>query len=148
VFALLVLGCFAAFIVTQRLKHTPAVLQEPKRAPVFSPTSAGALKDEPISFKLAKADEVTVTIVNQAGNEVATLTRNRPVPRYKTLSLRWNGREGPAHGYRVLTNPHGYKILLALNHGHIAPPGEYRVRVSLRAQHRTLFMPLAFTLAR
>jgi hypothetical protein len=143
-----VLGCFAAFIVTQRLKHTPAALQEPRRAPIFSPTSTGRLKDEPISFKLAEADEVTVTIVNQAGNGVATLTRDRPVPRYKTLSLLWNGREGPVHGYRVLSSPHGYKILLALNRGRIAPAGEYRVRVSLRTQDRTLFMPLGFTLAR
>jgi hypothetical protein len=138
VFALLVVGCFAAFVVTQRLKHTPTLVQEFKMDPSFSPASTGPHKLEAISFELTKADEATVTVVNAAGAGVATLVRARPVARYKRLSLRWDGREGVAYGYTVLTSPHGYKSLLATIGGPLAPPGEYHVRVTLRAQKRTI----------
>jgi hypothetical protein len=148
VFALLVLGCFAAFLVTQRLKHTPAVVQEFKLTNSFVPTSSGPHKLEAISFKLAKADEVTVTIENPSGEEVATLAHDMPVARYKKFSLRWNGREGASHGYSVLRSPHGYALLLPINRGRLAPAGEYRVLVSLRAQKRTVPSSRDFTLVR
>ena len=67
VFALLVLACFAAFFLTQRLKHTPTAVQRFKLTPRFSPTPAGHIKQERISFKLAHADEVTVTIIDSDG---------------------------------------------------------------------------------
>jgi hypothetical protein len=146
VFALLVIACFAALIVTQRLKHTPTLVQEFKRASSFSPQSPGPHRLEAISFKLAQADEVTVTIVSSSGQAVALLVRDRPVARYKRLSLRWNGREGPARGYRVLTSPHGYKSLLPLNRGRIAPAGEYGIRIGLRGADRTIPAPRDFTL--
>jgi hypothetical protein len=138
VFALLVVGCFATFVVTQRLKHTPTPVQGFKMDPSFSPGSAGPHKLEAISFELTKADDVTVTVANASGADVATLVRGRPVARYKRLSLRWNGREGTAHGYTALTSPHGYESLLAATRGPLAPPGEYHVRVTLRAQKRTI----------
>ncbi len=127
VFALLVLACFAAFFITQRLKHTPTAVQRFQLTPFFSPTPAGHIKEEHVSFKLSRADDVTVTIVNSAGNTVATLVRNRPVPRYKQFSLRWTGVTAG---------------------GQPAPAGEYRVRVSLREQHRSVFSPRNFTLVR
>jgi hypothetical protein len=145
VFALLVLACFAALLVTQRLKHTPTTVQAFKLTPVFSPTSGGELKEEHISFKLAKADVATVTIVSSSGEEVATLLRNLQVPRYKQLSLRWNGRRGEAHGYAVLRRRDGYATLLPANRGRRAPAGEYRVQVSLRS-HRPVLSPRSFTL--
>jgi hypothetical protein len=138
VFALLVIGCFAAFVVTQRLKHTPTLVQEFKMDPTFTPGSPGAHKLEAISFELTKADRATVTVVSPAGVDVATLVRERPVARYKRLSLRWDGREGIAHGYTVLTSPHGYKSLFATISGPPAPPGEYHVRVTLRTAKRTI----------
>ncbi len=94
VFALLVLACFAAFFITQRLKHTPTAVQHFELTPSFSPTPAGHIKEERISFKLAEADEVTVTIIDSDGTPVATLVRDQPVARYKQFSLRWNGRAG------------------------------------------------------
>ena len=84
-FALLVLACFAAFFVTQRLKHSPTAVQSFKLTPRFSPTPTGHLKQERISFKLARADEVTVTIVNSAGDTVATLVSDRPVAALQTV---------------------------------------------------------------
>jgi hypothetical protein len=148
VFALLVLACFGAFILTQRLKHTPTALQQFRLTPRFSPTPQGHIKQERISFKLARADEVTVTILDAAGNTVATLVREYPVARYKRLSLRWNGRRGTAHGYTALSAADGATIVTPRNSGALAPAGEYRVHVSLREQHRTVPGPRAFTLVK
>jgi hypothetical protein len=146
VFAALVLACFAAFFVTQRLKHTPTAVQLFKLTPRFSPTPSGHLKQEEISFKLAQADEVTATIVDAKGNLVATLLRDRPVSRYKQFSLRWNGRRGDAQGYHDLSTASGRRIVVPENRGSLAPAGEYRVRVSLRHQNRTVLSPRSFTL--
>jgi hypothetical protein len=146
VFALLVLACFAAFLITQRLKHTPTAVQEFKLTNVLAPTSGGELKEEHIAFKLAEADDVTVTIESSSGDDVATLVRDLPTPRYKILSLRWNGREGTAHSHTVLRRADGYTTLLPATRGRIAPAGEYRVRVSLRKQDHSVQSPRDFTL--
>jgi FlgD Ig-like domain len=130
VFALLVVACFAAFFVTQRLKHTPTAVQRFQLTPFFSPTPAGHVKEERISFKLAAAEGVTVTIVNSAGDTVATLARDRPVPRYKQFKLSWNGQLGMTDS------------------GARAPAGEYRVHVHLLKQRRWVFSPRSFTLVR
>jgi hypothetical protein len=149
VFALLVVACFAAFFVTQRLKHTPTAVQSFELTPFFSPTPAGHIKAERISFKLARADEVTVTIIDADGDTVATLVHDRPVPRYKQLSLRWNGREGTARAYTVALSADGLsKIVTPLVDGKPAPAGEYRVRVRLREQIREVLSPRSFTLVR
>jgi hypothetical protein len=148
VFAALVLACFAAFVITQRLKHTPTAVQSFKLTPIFSPNPTGHIKAERISFKLAKADEVTVTILDSDEDEVATLVRDRPVTRYKQFSLRWNGREGQARGYTVLGGADGTTIVVPVNTGRPAPAGEYRVKVSLREQHRSVLSPSSFTLVR
>jgi hypothetical protein len=147
VFALLVLACFAAFLLTQRLKHTPTAVQLFKLTPRFSPSSpAREDRDERISFKLAKAGEVTVTIIDSKGNTVATLVRDRPVARYKQFSLRWNGRRGVAHRFQTLTSASGHETLVPVNRGRLAPAGEYRVRVILRGQSREVLSPRSFTL--
>jgi hypothetical protein len=147
-FALLVLACLAAFFVTQRLKHTPTAVQTFKRTPRFSPYPAGHDKQEQISFKLARADTVTVTIIDTTGNTVATLVKERAVPRYKQFSLRWNGRRGSPSGYRQITSPGGRAIVIPRNHGRIAPPGEYRVRVVLRKENKKVLSPWSFTLVK
>ena len=148
VFALLVVGCFAALLVTQRLKHTPTLVQEFKLTNVIAPASSGESKEEHIAFKLAKADEVTVSIESSSGEEVATLVRDRSVGRYKTLSLRWNGHEGTADGYGVLRRADGYTTLLPRNRGPVAPAGEYSVRVSLREADRSVPSTRTFKLVR
>lgn len=148
VFALLVLACFAAFIVTQRLKHTPTPVQHFSLTPRFSPTPRGHIKQEQISFKLARADAVTVTILNSTGDTVATLVREEPVARYKQFSLRWNGRMGRPHGFTTVTTADGKTIVTPINTGAPAPAGEYRVRVALRDQHRTVPGPRSFMLVR
>ena len=149
VFALLVFACFVAFFVTQRLKHTPTAVQSFRLTPRFSPTPAGHIKEERISFKLARAEEATVTIVDSKGNTVATLMREHPVPRYKQFSLRWNGRRGTARGYTLAPSADGRDtVLTPLTLGAPAPAGEYRVRVHLREQNREVLSPRSFTLVR
>ncbi len=146
VFALLVVACFIAFFLTQRLKHTPTIVQAFKLTPRFTPLAAGEQQLEKISFRLAHGDEVTVSIVDSSGDDVATLLRDLPVVRYKQLSIRWSGREGNSRGYRLVPGPNGRPALEPRLHGRLAPAGEYRVRVSLRKQHRTVFSPRTFAL--
>lgn len=148
VFALLVVACFVAFFLTQRLKHTPTAVQVFKLTPRFSPTPAGHIKQERISFRLAQADEVTVSIVDSASVEVARLLQDYPVAGYKQLSLRWTGRRGTAHGYALVPGPNGRQALQPRIAGRRAPAGEYRVRVTLRKQHRSVLSPRSFTLVR
>jgi hypothetical protein len=143
VFAVLVVACFAAFGVTQRLKHTPTVVQNFERTTAFYPTRRAAAgchgrvprglvgaskRIEYVSFKPAQADTVTVAVVNAAGGEEATLVRDLPVERYKQVSLCWNGQRGPRQ------------------RGGLAPRGEYRLRVSLRSQDHPVYSPVSFVL--
>jgi hypothetical protein len=148
IFALLVAACFVAFFLTQHLKHTPTAVQAFKLTPFFSPTPAGHIKLERISFKLAREDDVTVSILDSSGAVVATLLRDHRLARYKQLSLRWSGRSGTARGYRRLAGAGRTPALLPTLTGALAPAGEYRVRVSLRGQQRTVLSPRAFTLVR
>ena len=148
VFAALVLACFAAFFVTQRLKHTPLAVQEFKREPFFSPTRGGHHKEEKISFKLPRAEAITVQVVSVgAGSVVATLVRDFPAPRYKKVSLRWNGRRGTATEAHVRRTPLGTLLVVPENRGRPAPAGEYRVRVQ-RQHGRAVLEPAGFTLVR
>jgi hypothetical protein len=146
VFALLVIGCFAALLITQRLKHTPTLVQEAKSTRVIAPASSGESREEHIAFKLAKADRVTVVVESSSGETVATLVRELPVGRYKTLSLRWNGHRGLARGYSLVRKADGYTTLVPHNHGALAPPGEYSVRVQLRKEERSVPFPRTFKL--
>jgi hypothetical protein len=148
VFALLVVACFVAFFLTQHLKHTPTAVQVFKLTPRFSPAPSGHIKQERISFRLARPDEVTVSIVNSSGAEVARLLHDYPVERYKQLSLRWTGRLGRAHGYALVAGPSGRSALEPRLTGPLAAAGEYRVRVTLREQRRSVLSPRSFTLVR
>jgi hypothetical protein len=143
VFAVLVVACFAAFVITQRLKHTPTAVQSFEMNSAFRPTRTPAAgcrgrvptrlvnateRVEYLSFKLAQADRVTVEIVDSAGDGVATIVSDLPAERYKQLSLCWNGHRGPTQS------------------GRLASPGEYRLRVSLRRQNRTVYSTRSFML--
>jgi len=148
VFAALVLACFAAFFVTQRLKHTPLAVQEFTRTPFFSPTRSGRHKEERIAFKLPKAERITVQIVSTSGGSVvATLVSDLPAPRYKRVSLRWNGRRGMPARVTVRAKPDGSLLVRPVNRGRPAPAGEYRVEV-VRRYGRPVLAPASFTLVR
>lgn len=145
VFALLVLACFVAFVLTQRLKHTPTPVQNFEADEVFYPHSAPAAacrgkvahsqvnsseRVEYLSFKPAQAEPVTVEILDSGEKSVATIVRALPAQRYKQLSLCWNGQLG------------------ATQRGGLAPPGEYRVQVKLLDLDRTVRSTKTFRLER
>lgn len=125
VFALLVLASFAAFVVTQRLKHTPTVVQQIKLSASFTPGSKSANGVERISFKLQHSDRVTVAVIDSRGDVVRTLARGLPAAAYRQVRLYWNGHEA---------------------HGRHAQPGSYRVRVALARQKREVLSPATFEL--
>ena len=125
VFALLVAASFAAFFVTQRLKHTPTIVQGIQRTPYFSPTAGGAHGVERISFRIRSTDDVTVTIVNSSGDDVATLRRDYHLDKYTRLHLAWYGHTDSRRR---------------------APDGDYRIRVRLRHQGRAILSPRTFRL--
>jgi hypothetical protein len=147
VFALLVLACFAAFAITQHLKHTPTAVQRFLMPHWFEPYGRagggggyGLHAVEHLSFRIAKSDDVTVAIVDSQGNTVATLIRDRPLGRYRQLSFQWDGRRGPTTpSAPAAGTPHDR--LQPIDHGQLAPPGEYRVQVTLRYQHLTRLSP-------
>jgi hypothetical protein len=146
-FALLVVACFAAFFVTQRLKHTPTAVQLCERETRFVPTSAGGHGEERLSFRLGHTERATVTIENADGAQVATLVRGKLLERYKQFSLRWNGRLGVARSHTVSVAPDGHESYIPDNTGRLAPPGEYRLRVYLPESNRSVVCPRSFVLA-
>jgi len=146
VFAALVVASVAAFAATQRLKHTPTVVQRFTHSPFFVPHSTGIHDQERLSFRIASADEVTVTIVNSSGAVVATLVHDRPLARYTPLRLRWSGRTGGATGYTVVEASRAIPALVPTLPGAVAPAGEYRMVVSLRGQRREVTSPWSFRL--
>jgi hypothetical protein len=143
VFAMLVVACFVAFVLTQRLKHTPTPVQNFEADEAFYPTSSPAARCrgrvptsrvnaseriEYLSFKPAQAEAVTVEIINSAEKSVATIVHALPAERYKQLSLCWNGQVGSAES------------------GGVAPSGEYRIQVKLLSLDRTVKSTLSFKL--
>jgi hypothetical protein len=124
-FAVLVLATVAAFFLTQRLKHGPALVQHLKTTPVFYPLASGERSGEQLSFHLEHTDLVTVWVVDGQGENVATLARSALLRAYRKLSLVWDGRGDDRR---------------------LAPNGLYRVRVQLAHQHRTLLLANEFRL--
>jgi hypothetical protein len=135
VFAVLVVACFVAFVLTQRLKHTPTPVQNIEMDEAFYPhrTPAATCRGkvpvsqvnstervEYLSLKPAQAEPVTVEIINSGEKSVATIVRALPVEKYKQLSLCWNGQLGPTQS------------------GGLAPRGEYRMQVKLLDSKRTV----------
>ncbi|MGI8557153.1 MAG: hypothetical protein ACR2ND_02400 [Solirubrobacteraceae bacterium] len=126
VFALLVAATFAAFFVTQRLKHSPTVVQRVFAEPFFSPHSTTRHTEEKFSFRIKRADEITVSVVAPNGDEVATLRRDFHLAAYTQLSLRWSGYTDPP--------------------SKLAADGVYRIRVRLRDEGRSVLLSRSFTL--
>jgi len=145
-FALLVVACFAAFFITQRLKHTPTVVQHFEMPGRFEPGSSGVHAEEAISFRLQHTERATVTIEDSGGDQVATLVRARLLERYKQFSLHWNGRTGVARSFTIMTAPDGHRFYIPHNTGPRAPAGEYHVRVFLPESNRTVVSPRSFEL--
>jgi hypothetical protein len=117
VFALLVLATFAAFFVTQRLKHSPTLVQAATAVPYIYPATGH--RKALISFKIKRADRVTVTVVGPNGDDVDTLASDLPIAAYQQQSFRWRG---------------------ILSSGRPAPLGLYTIRIRLRDAGRSVLL--------
>jgi hypothetical protein len=116
VFGLLVVATVGAFFVTTRLKRSAPVVENLTFARHLSPNGDGRLDFVDIGFRIKRADEVTFTIVDSGGDEVATLALDRELDAGRHR-FRWRGRTSA---------------------GVIAPDGDYRVRVGLRGEGRSI----------
>jgi hypothetical protein len=119
IFGVLVAATFAAFFVAQRLKNAPTVVQGLSRTPRFSPNGDGRFDRARVTFKLKKADDVTVEVLNTDGDVVKTLLDDRHIGPYEPIqpALRWDG---------------------TTDDGGVAPDGRYRVKITLRREGRAL----------
>jgi hypothetical protein len=125
VLALLVAATVAAFFVTQRLKHSPTVVQNLQGYLLFSPGSSYGHTTVKFSFRIKRADDVTVTIVAPNGDDERTLARDHHLGAYTQWALRWDGRT---------------------DSGAQAPDGSYQIRVRLRDQGRSALLGRTITL--
>jgi len=120
VFIVLVCATVAAFFTAQRLKGEPAVAQVLGLRHVFSPNGDHVKDVNRFSVVLHEHAEVSVDVVDAAGDAVRRLVDAATVSPNKPLQLRWNGRTDA--GRRV-------------------PDGRYRVRVTLRREGRSVTVP-------
>lgn len=116
---LALLGCTAAaFAVTEGLKLEKSPISGTEVNKVVAPDTL-ANGTASISFVLRKPDRLTVQIVNGNGAVIRTLVRSRPARR-GTQQFSWDGRD---------------------DSGHVVPDGNYRPRVHLARERRTIGLP-------
>jgi hypothetical protein len=116
VFALLVAATIGAFFVTTRLKRSAPVVEDLTFGRYVSPNRDGRHDFVDIGFQIKKSDEVTVTLLSSDGEELRVLARDRELTAGRHR-FRWNGQTDA---------------------GTVAPDGEYRLRVGLRKQGRSV----------
>ena len=114
----LLVATAAAFAITERLKLTKSAVYGTVISTRISPTCGCAYKRATIFFKLRRPDDITVTVLNARGQDVALLTAQHD-PR-GPVTLSWNGRDERNHRVR---------------------DGTYRVRIHLTGQHQTIEFP-------
>jgi FlgD Ig-like domain len=125
VFIALVAATFAAFFVAQRLKSAPQVAGIRNMTRHFSPNGDGKRDVSRIEVRVRKDDDVTITIVDEAGNEVKRLAAAVPAVAKQSVHVQWDGTD---------------------EEGGRAPEGRYRVRVSLRRGGRAVTIGPRLTL--
>lgn len=116
-FAVLVVATGAAFFVTQRLKLAPRAVRTLTITRAISPYLP--YRQASIRIRLTRPDRATVSIVDSRGDAVRRLLSDRPLRPDQRVALLWNGRDA---------------------RGRVVPDGEYRVRVTLRRQGRSVVL--------
>ena len=120
VFVLLVGATFAAFFAAQRVKGEPAVARVVSVWKVFSPNGDGTKEVNRFEVELRERSEISVDVVDSAGDSVRRLAEEATVGPARPLPLEWDGRTDA--GVRV-------------------PDGRYRIRVTLRREGRSVVVP-------
>ena len=117
VFAALVVATFAAFLVAQRLKSEPSVVQRVMGARVFSPNQDSRFDRMRLSFALTKSDDVRAAVIDADGGVVATIAEDLRCTAWRQQRVEWDGRT---------------------DDGKRAPDGRYRIRLTLERGGRTV----------
>jgi hypothetical protein len=120
VFVLLVGATFAAFFAAQRIKGEPAVARVVGLARVFSPNGDGNKEVNRFEVALRERSDISVDVVDSAGDAVRRLADEAAVGPDRPLSLEWDGRTDGGRRVR---------------------DGRYRVRVTLRREGRSVVVP-------
>jgi hypothetical protein len=114
----LLVATAAAFVITEKLKLEPSPILDTVVSKTFSPICGCATRSAQLSFRLRHGGRVEVDVIRPSGPLVRRLARHRfPAG---VLSFRWSGR-GPGN--------------------RISPDGNYKIRVRLFSQHRTIVLP-------
>ena len=108
-----------AFALTQGLKNQPAAIFGTDVDPVFSPVCGCDSETASIAFKLRKADQLDVAVVDGSGQVVRTIERGRQYAQ-GTVEIEWDGRDDA---------------------GQVLPEGEYEPRIRLRGDRATYTLP-------
>ena len=116
-FAALVVATFGAFFVAQRLKSAPTVLQDVRGARVFSPDGDGRKDRLRVTFRVKTSDVLSVDVLDRDDVIVDRIADERRLAAGMPITVRWDGRDET---------------------GARAPDGVYRLRVTLRAEGRTV----------
>jgi hypothetical protein len=114
----LLVATAAAFAITERLKLTKSAVYGTVISTRISPTCGCQYRRASIFFKLRRSDDITVTVLNARGQDVALLAAQH-YPR-GPVTLTWNGR-----------NDSGRRVR----------DGTYKVRIHLTGQHQTIEFP-------
>jgi hypothetical protein len=114
----LLVATAAAFAITERLKLTKSAVYGTVISTRVSPTCGCVYRRATIFFKLRRPDDITVTVLNARGQDVALLAAQH-YPR-GPVTLTWNGRDDSNRRVR---------------------DGTYRVRIHLTGQHQTIEFP-------
>ena len=115
----LLAGTAAAFAVTERLKLVRSPIAAPQIDKTFSPVCDCPQQRALIAFRLRRADQVDLAIVDEGGDVVRTLVAGRDYP-VGTVATAWDGRDDT---------------------GRVVPEGAYRPRVHLERERRTIVLP-------
>ncbi len=118
VLALLV-ATAGAFALTESLKLEKSPITGTKVSKTFSPTCRCPTRTARIAFRLRAASPLTAVIVDSGGKVVRTLVTGRSAPKGLVV-LRWNGRD---------------------DGGRLLPDGNYKPRVHLSSDRRTILLP-------
>ena len=118
-FALFVVATGGAFFATQRLKRSTPIVTRVFFQSWIGPQCHCRKARVTLRFDLPKAQRVTVSVVNSRGEVVRTFADDRFLHR-GTHPFDWNGRG---------------------DDGIVVPDGNYRLRVGLRAEGRSVTAP-------
>jgi hypothetical protein len=125
VFAALVIATFGAFFLAQRLKHEPTLIQRFRTDAVFSPNRDGRRDTARVSFVVKRADDVTLSVVDSAGDVVRELLSTTTHRAGQRVRARWDGRDDA--GRRVRDGIYHYLITLRGQGRSIVYPRDVRV---------------------